>query len=219
MGKRGPEPRKTISEKWSPQLAYAIGLLVTDGCLARKNYLVDLTSKDLEQLQNFSKCIGRQCKIGYKSSGYSEKNIGRIQFKNYYFYNFLLSIGLMPAKSRIIGAIKIPSKYFWDFVRGAYDGDGSSYSYWDPRWKSSFMFYTSFVSASPAFIEWMRSEVRSRVGAHGHISASAGLQQLRYAKADSLKILRKMYHTDNVFCLSRKKLKIERILATVGEKL
>ncbi len=48
MGKRGPKPKETINTKWRADLAYAIGLLATDGCLAKDNLLIDLTSKDRE---------------------------------------------------------------------------------------------------------------------------------------------------------------------------
>ena len=45
------------------------------------------------------------------------------------------------------------------------------------------------------------------------------LKQLKYAKADSLKLLRKMYYSRNAVSLSRKRLKIQKMLAIVGEQL
>lgn len=224
MGKRGPKPgfnaKKRISEVWSPNLAYAIGLIATDGCLARHCTLIDLTSKDREQLENYIRCLGVKFPISTKVGG-NGKTYLRVQFKSVLFYNFLLSVGLTPAKSKTLGEIKIPKKYFWDFLRGSYDGDGSSYAYWDPRWRSSYMFYTAFVSASEFHINWLQEEIFRRLAIRGHITVVNGksLFQLRYAKADSLKILGHMYYTPDVICLSRKRLKIERILGTVGEKL
>lgn len=67
MGKRGPKPKQLVSERWSPGLAYAIGLLATDGCLSPPGHLINLTSLDIEQLQNFCKCIGLEIHIGKKS--------------------------------------------------------------------------------------------------------------------------------------------------------
>jgi hypothetical protein len=220
MGKRGPKPKKLFSEKWSPGLAYAIGLLASDGCLSRTFYAIDVTSKDKEQLENFSKCLGRTFTIGKKNSGALNQSY-RIQFKNVLFYNFLLSVGLTPAKSKTIGPLKIPPEYFFDFLRGSFDGDGSTYSYFDPRWKSSFMFYTTFVSASRAHILWLQKEVSKRLGAQGHITKDkrSSLYQLKYAKSDSMKLFRRFYPTKNTICLSRKRLKIERMLGIVGEHL
>lgn len=48
MGKRGPKPKKIIDETWRPNLAYAIGLIATDGYLSNDGLLVDLTSNDRE---------------------------------------------------------------------------------------------------------------------------------------------------------------------------
>src|SRR3989344_7733317 len=151
MGKRGPKPgfnpKRHVSQEWSANLAYAIGLLATDGCLSPPGHLIDLTSKDCEQLENFCRCVGVDFTITKKQAG-NGKECLRVQFKSVLFYNFLLSIGLTPAKSKTLGPLAIPDKYFFHFLRGAFDGDGCTYSYWDPRWKSSFMFYLCFASAS-----------------------------------------------------------------------
>ena len=140
MGERGPKPKKIISEKWNANLTYAIGLIATDGCLSKDGILIDLTSNDREQLENFSKCLGVNFKIGLKWNNNKDKSL-RIQFKNRIFYDFLLSIGLTPRKSLTMGKLIIPDKYFFDFLRGCFDGDGCFYSYWDKRWRSSHMFY------------------------------------------------------------------------------
>ena len=222
MGKRGPKPRQLISEEWSANLAYAIGLLASDGCLSKPihGHLIDLTSKDREQLENFLFCLDAPYKITEKRGG-NDKNYLRVQFKNVFFYNFLISIGLSPAKSQTLGALKIPDEYFFDFLRGLFDGDGCTYSYWDKRWKSSFMFYTTFVSASIDFTEWIRARIEHFAGVRGHISRSKGhnFYQLRYAKREGLIVLRLMYHNKDVIHLSRKRLKIEKMLRILGERL
>ncbi len=219
MGKMRRPSRLVISQKWSPRLAYALGLIATDGCLSYPWYLIDLTSKDREQLDNFNRCLGTSFWIGSKSGGNGRQYL-RIQFKNKTFYEFLVSIGLTPKKSKTLGELRIPPQYFWDLLRGEYDGDGSSYAYWDKRWRSSFMFYTCFVSASREHLDWLRSEIFKRIGVSGHVTHAKGnsIFQLKYAKSDSLKLLRKMYYAKEVVCLSRKRLKIERILDTVQAK-
>jgi len=118
----------------------------------------------------------------------------------------------MPGKTKIIGEIKIPDKYFFDFLRGHFDGDGTFHSYWDPRWKSSFMFYTIFVSASKKHIDWLRGEIFNFAKIRGHTtkSVNGSVYQLKYAKAESLKLFPKLYYDENVVCLSRKRIKIEK---------
>lgn len=214
MGKRGPKPKRIIVEKWTPNFAYAVGLLATDGCLSSDGLLIDLTSKDREQLENFRKCFKVNFPISLKWSGSREKYL-RIQFKNRIFYDFLLSVGLTPRKSLTMGKIDIPPKYFFDFLRGSYDGDGCFYSYWDPRWRSSHMFYLTFSSASQKHIFWLQEEIRCRLLIKGHISKSkreGSIYNLRYAKKESLEIIKKMYYNPRVICLSRKRLKIQKAL-------
>ncbi|MCR4334001.1 MAG: hypothetical protein NUV60_03270 [Patescibacteria group bacterium] len=220
MGNRGAKPKGKVKIKWSANFAYAIGLLVSDGCLSGGRHVI-LVSKDIDQLQNFMKALVITVPIGKTKSGYNGNVSFKVQFSDVLFYNFLESIGLMPHKSKIIAEIKIPEEYFFDFLRGSFDGDGCTYSYWDPRWKSSFMFYTCFVSASRKHILWLRDEIDKRLKIKGHMTGDGtrAIFQLKYAKADSLTLLQKMYHSKKVLCLSRKRLKIVKMLATVEEKL
>ena len=145
--RRGLKPQNKVKIEWSPEFAYAIGLLTTDGNLSSDSRHFDLTSKDKEQLENFLRCLGIKNKIGIKTSGLGKKSF-RVQFGDVTFYKFLLNIGLTSNKSKKLGALDIPDKYFFDFLRGHFDGDGTFYSYFDPRWKSSYLFYTVFISAS-----------------------------------------------------------------------
>lgn len=217
----GIKPKGKVRKDWSPNFAYALGLLATDGCLLNDGRHIDITSKDTEQLKNFLVCLNIKNKITKKTSGKGERLYSRVQFGDVVFYKFLLDIGLMPAKTKILGALKIPDRYFFDFLRGAFDGDGTFFSYYDPRWKSSFMFYTAFASASHSFIDWLRTEIFKKLGIKGHISKNRNsiTEQLKYAKKESLKILGRMYHAPNVICLRRKRLKIEKALSIVGLKL
>jgi len=211
---------RKVKIAWSPKFAYAIGLLATDGCLSKDGYHFDITSKDKKQLENVLKCLGIHNKIGKKTSGSNRKKYYRIQFGDVVFYRFLLGIGLTPAKSKTIHEIDIPNKYFFDFLRGSFDGDGCFYSYYDPRWKSSFMFYTVFVSQSRKHIEWVRVCLKKFLNIKGHINyGGRGTPQLKYAKKESLSILRKMYYSPDVVCLKRKRLKVKRALAIIGVKL
>lgn len=215
MGKRGTKPQGKVKIKWSANFAYAVGLLVTDGCLYNDGRHMSLTTKDLEQANNFKKCLGLKVKNGLKSRDSSkEKEYFHVQFGDVIFYNFLVSIGLSKAKSKIIGAVDVPDKFFFDYLRGCFDGDGCFYSYWDPRWSSSHMFYIEFISASTKHIIWLQKELKDKIGVVGHITTDNRkiTKQLKYAKKEALVIINRMYYNPGVVCLSRKKLKIERAL-------
>lgn len=220
MGKRGPKPRRR-EVVWSPELAYAIGLIATDGNLSPSGRHISLTSKDVPQLKTFLKCIGRSdIRIAVKKGSYRPL-ITHVQVGDVVLYRFLLSIGLMPNKTKRMAALAIPDEYFFDFLRGHHDGDGSFYSYYDPRWKSSFMFYLVFLSASPEHVGWIRETLERLLGVHGHISTakSSCVTQLKYAKRETSIILNELYPRPDVVCLKRKRLKIERALRILGKSL
>ncbi len=208
------KPQSKILIKWSTKLAYAIGLLATDGCLYNDGRHIDFTSQDIQLIKTFRECLGIKNKIGFKTSGYSAKKCPHVQFGDIAFYKWLLIIGIGPHKSKTIGKINIPDKYFFDFLRGHFDGDGCCYSYWDKRWRSSFMFYITFTSASKKHIDWLRKKIKLFARVNGFISKTKknNFFQLRYAKKESKILVSKMYYKKDVPCLYRKLKKIQDIL-------
>ena len=210
LRKRGPKPKGKVKIHWSANFAYAIGLIATDGCIYKNGRHISLTSLDVEQLINFNKALEIDVKISTKQ-GIRGIFCTHVQFSDVLFHQFLVSIGITPAKSKTINTIKVPKKYFFDFLRGCFDGDGSFYSYYDKRWKSSFMFYLTLASASMDFLSWIREELSERLGVTGHVSSAKNhsTSQLRYAKKEAMEIIKKMYYNDEVLCLSRKRKKIE----------
>lgn len=212
------KPLGKVKIEWSPEFAYAIGLIVTDGCLSKDGRHIDLTSKDKDQIENFLSCLKINNKISTKSSGSSSKRYFAVQFGDVIFYRFLQQIGLDKAKTKTINKVNVPNKYFFDFLRGHFDGDGTFYSYWDKRWKSSYMFYTVFISASEKHINWLQNQIFKKIKIKGHIT-KGNVYQLKFAKEESFKILSKLYYSENVMCLKRKRLKIEKALNIIGVEL
>jgi len=223
MGLRGPKPkRKEVT--WSPDLAYGIGLMASDGCLSSDGRHLTFVSKDIDQIETLKKCFGVTAKIGSYAQGRSDPRTAcyRVQWGDVVLYTFLLSIGLTPNKSLTLGVVRVSDTYFFDYLRGAIDGDGCFYSYFDPRWPSSFMFYLTIVSGSRAHIEWLRETARRLANVHGHVTSARRtphIQQLKYAKAESLVLLNLLYKNPEAPCLKRKKLKIEDALRIVGKSL
>lgn len=207
-------PKKHTNTKWHSDLAYAIGLLVTDGNLSKDGRHLNFTSKDKDLIKTFAKCLDLNNKIGEKTSGFTgRKDCFNIQFGDINFYNWCLNIGLTPNKSKTLKDLKIPDKYFFNFLRGCFDGDGSIYAYWDPRWHSSYMFYIQFCSASPDFIRWLKERIDRLSGQKGEVIkiGRSGVWQLRFAKKSSLIIFQKMFYKKNLPCLKRKFLKANKI--------
>lgn len=217
--KRGIKPQGKVRIEWSADFAYAIGLIASDGNLSKNGRMILFVSKDEEQIVNFCCALGIHPTVGSTYSGLNVRAF-RVQVGDVLFYRFLQSIGMMPAKSKVIGRVLIPTEFFFDFMRGCFDGDGCVYSYWDKRWRSSFMFYMSLASASRVFIDWIRDEVQERLGILGHLTSDkeGTYFQLKYAKADSLVLIRALYGNGGR-CLTRKRLKIEGILCIIGQSI
>ncbi|MFA6050685.1 MAG: LAGLIDADG family homing endonuclease [Candidatus Paceibacterota bacterium] len=216
MANAGQKPKGKVGIKWSPDFSYGLGLLASDGNLSPDGRHISFVSKDFEQMHNFLKVFQiKDIKIGGTTSGYYKKiKVFRVQFGDVQFYKFLTSIGITVNKSKSIGIVNIPPPFQFDFLRGVFDGDGTFYSYWDKRWKSSHMFYIEFASASTMHIKWIRSLLKERLGIVGHITNSkeGGTYQLKYAKREALEIIKKMYYNARAVCLSRKKAKIFKAL-------
>jgi hypothetical protein len=214
MGVRGPKPKSRISTEWRPELAYVVGSIASDGCLSSDGRHIDLTSKGIDQLDTFKHILGiEHIKIGKKTSGYTEAVLFHVQFGSVVFYEWLVSIGLTPKKSRTIGELAIPDEYFTDFLRGLFDGDGSTYSYWDPRWKSSFMYYLEFTSASEAHILWLRSRIVRLWHVFGSVAHTGNHRAfiLRYAKREGRLLLDRMYADPHAVKLDRKFAKVQKM--------
>ncbi len=213
MGKRGPKPKGRVDRAWRPELAYAIGLITADGSLSKNGRHINFTSKDLDLIKAYQSCLGLEdIKIGRKGSGYSEgKLYYQIQFGDVLFYQFLESIGLFSNKSTTLGPVCVPDNYFFDFLRGEWDGDGTIYRSRDKRWRSSYIISLGFTSASVGFLEWLQIEINNRIHTTGFISRGNKALQLRYARGDSKKLFAAMFYEPNLPHLKRKFAKAQEI--------
>lgn len=191
---------------WSSAFAYAIGLITTDGNLSKDGRHINLTSKDLEMIVNFKKCLGLENKIGRKARGGSmEKKYFVVQFGDTNFYNFLLSIGLKPAKSHTLKELLIPDEFFKDFLRGCIDGDGSIGAFRHPESKY-LQLRTRLYSGSKSFLVWIKYKISTNVSIDtGWIEGKGKTRvyKLVFAKNDSVKLLRFIYNQSSCY-LTRK---------------
>lgn len=205
---------------WTSDLAYVVGLITSDGNLSKDGRHLDFTSKDLEQVITFEKILKTKNKVGIKRSpSHNGREYFRVQFSNVELYKFLVSIGLHPKKSKTLSELLIPDRYFADFVRGYFDGDGFTYSYWDKRWKSSFMFYSGFTSSSHNFLIWMGEQIFRLFGVTGNIkSCGKTAYQLVFAKQNSVILMQNIYYCDTITYLTRKKFKIDTALDIINKQ-
>jgi hypothetical protein len=193
-----------INCAWSSSLAYAVGLIATDGKLSSDGRHISYTTKDLQLAETYKRALNITNKIGRKSRGGElEKKYLVVQFGDVIFYEFLLAIGLTPHKSKTLGIIKVSARYFFDFLRGCIDGDGSIGTNRHPE-SQHLQLKVRLVSGSYQFLEWIKITTEKR-GLRCSISKSKSVWVLSYGKDSSVKLLKKMYnrHADGLF-LQRK---------------
>ena len=209
--------QRKVKTEWNPNLAYAIGLITSDGNLSSDGRHMSLTSCEEEMMHNFKSALNLKNTIG-KYDGGKEKTRKKyfyIHFGDKVFYHFLNTLGLTPAKSKTIKSVSIPNDYFSDFLRGLFDGDGTFYTFKDNRWPSSYGYQISFASASNDFIVWLKGRLTNFYGVKGFIRPGAGVYNLRYVKSDSIALFFAMYKKDDnpILFLRRKYDKISHVLS------
>jgi hypothetical protein len=201
---------------WTPDLAYAVGLIATDGNLSKRPGRIAIMSNDADLLDLVRRRLRLHAMIRPHGGGFGTR-CHHLAWSDRRFYDWLVNIGLTPAKSLTLGPLAVPDDYFADFFRGCVDGDGSIVSYIDRynTYKNASYVYTrlyvSIVSASPRFIEWLQAAIQRLAKVTGHVDLrrSEGRHDvycLRYAKRESLVVLRWMYYANEVTCLARKRL-------------
>lgn len=97
---------------WTAELAYAVGLLVTDGNLAKDGRHIVFRSCDLDQVETLRICLNGKSSIEAPKdrTQYGQRVCYRIQIGDVQLYRWLLKIGLFPAKTYTIGAAACPPR-------------------------------------------------------------------------------------------------------------
>ena len=121
-------------EECNESSAYILGYIYADGSLSDRgrinSWLLDITSKDFLHLQCIAKLMNSKYKIGSKQTVKNNKkyNNFRLQITNRKICSDVKKIGL-ATKERVTTPPSIPERFYPDFIRGFFDGDGSIYIY------------------------------------------------------------------------------------------
>lgn len=217
---------KNFFSSWNSNMSYVLGFIVADGCIGIrrirkrdgvKNYYFNITSKDKIHLEHIKKIMGSYHKIHSKKNGSGNK-------KDYYFIQVgcqeickdLLKNGIYPRKTYNLDPIKVPNKYFSDFVRGFFDGDGSVYIY---KVNGTSQIKASFVSHSLNFFEKFNDQLCknldiSKKAIHQKLPQREDQKLTGYSSCfyidDCKRLAEFMYGNDPVLYLPRKRRIFER---------
>ena len=202
---------------WTPRLAYAVGLIATDGCLLNTGRHIAFTSADRELMETFLDCVGRPGGKYRTVLSRAGTPVHYAQFGDVRLCRWLVSIGLTQRKSLTLGAIAVPDEMFFPLVRGLLDGDGSVMIYFHAPNRRAYpthvneRLYVSFCSASKAHVLWLQHELERQLGITGAILvrsrqrlSSNPFFNLQYAKHASIALLTELYEDASSPRLQRK---------------
>lgn len=218
-------PRKPKYEVpvWNRRLAYAVGLVTTDGSLSKDKRHVIFTSTDYQLIKIFLECIGKSNSIGKYKPRLKRKTAYHTQISDVTLYRWLLALGLTPNKSLTLASLKIPNKYFVDFLRGHLDGDGSIITYIDrynTKINSKYVYTRLFVyliSASKQHVIWLQDKITKLVHIKGSINYHASTWVLKFSTKEAKILLNWIYYKDDLPKLERKWLIAKPFLAKLKE--
>lgn len=156
--KQGKLPQKFFDindnffTKWSPEMAYVLGLIITDGCVSKAG-TVSLCINDLELIEKVKKVMGSEHKI---TPSKHQKGLYYFHFAREKLVSDLKRLCVVPRKSLTVKFPIVPQEYMPDFIRGVFDGDGSVF--FDKR-RPNFPLRSQFVSGSKDFIQGLESSL------------------------------------------------------------
>lgn len=158
--KAGYTFNKKFFDIWTPEMAYVLGVLATDGCVGATGF--SLTSTDLELVEKIRSLLKSNHPIrAIAPKGWGRKTQYKFAVSSTRLAKQLTDLGVGPAKSLTLDFPEIPQDCIRHFLRGCWDGDGSFY-FESPRGKrvgdgmakdNVSTFRASFVSGSKRFVE------------------------------------------------------------------
>ena len=201
-------------------MAYILGFIYADGNLTknkRGGHYLSIYTADRELLIKMREILKSNHKISNRKSisGFNYC----IQIGSKEIFADLVEIGARPNKTLRMKLPKIPNKYFADFLRGYFDGDGNVWvgELHKNRSKNTLTIQVCFTSCSKQFLESLLSGVRSFGVMGGSINKvkNKACFRLGFSVNDALKIYKIMYnsHQSQLF-LNRKKATFEKFIKT-----
>ena len=145
---------ESFFDNWSSEMAYVLGLLITDGCVS-KTGVVSLCINDRELLVKVKNVLSSAHKI---LASKHQPNLFRFSFARQHMVDRLFALGVTPRKSLTVKFPDVPPEYLPDFIRGVFDGDGSVF--FDKRRQKSPL-RAKFMSSSENFIKELARNLES----------------------------------------------------------
>jgi len=202
---------------WTPEMAYILGFMYADGNIVktkRGNHYVAIYTADEPLLVAMAKCMQSEHKIAERKSETGANY--RIQIGSKEWFEDLGKLGLFPDKTSRMRLPEIPEKYFGDFVRGYFDGDGNVWKglIHKDRATATLTIQVSFTSCSQKYLSDLRLSLQILGIKGGGIFTPKKLNysRLTFSSNDALKIYEIMYNSQHKLYLKRKKIVFEQFI-------
>lgn len=133
--------------------AYWLGFLAADGCVSGNYIIISLQKKDEEHLLKFRNFLqATSIQITYPTHILENGSIGeycRFSIGCKKMAEDLKRQGIVENKTTILQPPKIDEKFYYDWIRGYFDGDGGlSYSEQTNRWQS-------YANSTQCVLDWI----------------------------------------------------------------
>jgi len=209
---------KDFFKKWTPEMAYVLGFLFADGNIIytkRNTWFWSIQITDKEILEKIKMEINSSHIISKRKNIENHKQLYRLQIGSKDMCNDLIRLGLTPKKSKTILLPAIPKKYFPDFLRGYFDGDGGIWVGLKNKNQKSknHTISTFFTSGSIDFLISLKCILTKNGLLGGSLVKKERGFDLKYSVKDSLILYKIMYNSKCSLFLRRKKDKFEKYIA------
>lgn len=197
-------------KKWSREMAYVLGFFTADGCLTvnpRGAHYIEFSSNDRDVLEKIKIAMKAGHKIGRRKFNSNKlRDSYRLQIGSKEIFNDLVRLGYTVNKSKTIKLPKIPNKYFADFLRGYFDGDGCvSYSNYFRKQRNKYYKYivVMFTSGSEDFLVKLADYIEREIKIKSPKVIYHQAYRLSYFSNNAVKILKYIYNNAGIY-LDRK---------------
>lgn len=198
----------------SPEMAYILGFLAADGYVSTKENLISIQLQESDQdflekiktlvksdrpIKNYVTNLGHPtCKLDVWSSEWK---------KDLAIYN------IIPKKTfNLLPPDRLNPKYYFDYIRGYFDGDGSIYINQDTRKKEFKIVGASYETITWIYQRFVEKGVEISFKTFITNNNVKMYEIVTYKQASIKTIYDLLYSSNNIFCLERKKQKFELVV-------
>lgn len=200
----------------TPDLAYLLGIMFSDGNLHKGSVQITSTDKDLidwiVKTIQYKNTVFELKPEQLKGTFESKITAYHISFRQKEVYSILLAYGLIENKSLTVKFPSLPNEFMPHFIRGVFDGDGYV-SLFPRKTSNGFDYKSGICGSSPEFMLPLAEHLNKVLSINKKCKPNKkGCYYYSLtSKKDCIKFANYMYGNENHFGINRKKKKFEKI--------